>query len=486
MTSHFGFDIINPKNIIVLKGTAFIQKTLRKGKRKMKITANFDNITGKIKPMHAVGQPPLYGFDSGMFHYITEANIPYSRLHDMGGHHGRNLYVDIPNLFRDFDADETKEENYDFTFTDVLLEDMFKAGMEPFFRLGVTIENAYNIKAYRIYPPKDFAKWARICEHVIRHYNEGWANGYKYGIKYWEIWNEPEGEANDAGGAMWLGTKAQFMEFYEVASKHLKSCFGDSIMVGGPAAIGFGINAYKRDTDLCGIRPKDGIYPDNHDWWLDYIHDFLAYCRDHKCPLDFFSWHSYWPLENTLEHADHCQKLLDKYGFGSIEHILNEWNTCEHKREDHDSGIPSSKTLAMMLGMQKKTTAMLCFYDARCGIGNYSGMFNPDTKLPRKNYYAFRTFGRMYKYQNEVETFSDDKDVYVGGATDGRRAVLAISNPSDRQLVCELDLCGVDAVDVDILTTDANTLYTDCGRKIVDGKITLAPWSCTEIRFDKI
>ena len=140
----------------------------------------------------------------------------------------------------------------------------------------------------------------------------------------------------------------------------------------------------------------------------------------------------------------------------------------------------------MMLGMQKKTTAMLCFYDARCGIGNYSGMFNPDTKLPRKNYYAFRTFGRMYKYQNEVETFSDDKDVYVGGATDGRRAVLAISNPSDRQLVCELDLCGVDAVDVDILTTDANTLYTDCGRKIVDGKITLAPWSCTEIRFDKI
>ena len=191
MTSHFGFDIINPENIIVLKGTAFIQKTLRKGKRKMKITANFDNITGKIKPMHAVGQPPLYSFDSGMFHYITEANIPYSRLHDMGGAYGRNLYVDIPNLFRDFDADETKEENYDFTFTDVLLEDMFKAGMEPFFRLGVTIENAYNIKAYRIYPPKDFAKWARICEHVIRHYNEGWANGYKYGIKYWEIWNEP-------------------------------------------------------------------------------------------------------------------------------------------------------------------------------------------------------------------------------------------------------------------------------------------------------
>ncbi len=452
----------------------------------MKITANFNNITGKIKPMHAVGQPPMLGYaNDDMFHYLTEANIPYSRLHDMGGYHGRNLYVDIPNLFRDFDADETNPDNYDFTFTDKLLEIMFKAGLEPFFRLGVTIENPYEIKAYRIYPPKDFAKWARICEHVIRHYNEGWANGYKFGIKYWEIWNEPEGEANDAGGAMWLGTKQQYFEFYETASKHLKKCFGDSIMIGGPAAIGFGREAYKNDTDLCGIRPEGGVYDDNQEWWLDYIHDFLAYCRDNGCPLDFFSWHSYWPLENTLEHADHCQKLLDKYGFGSIEHILNEWNTCEHKRENHDSGIPCSKTLSMMLGMQKKTTAMLCFYDARCGIGNYSGMFNPDTRLPRKNYYAFRTFGRMYTYGNEVETTCDDSGIYVGGATNGKKAILAISNPSDRELTCELSLCGVDTADVDIIITDDNFQYLDSGRKIVDGKITLSPWSCTEIRFDK-
>ena len=26
-------------------------------------------------------------------------------------------------------------------------------------------------------PPKDYAKWARICEHVVRHYNEGWGWG---------------------------------------------------------------------------------------------------------------------------------------------------------------------------------------------------------------------------------------------------------------------------------------------------------------------
>ena len=447
----------------------------------MKITANFNNITGKIKPMHAVGQPPMISNTFGLFHFLTEASIPYSRLHDVAGWYGGNLYVDIPNLFRDFDADETKEENYDFTLTDMLLEKLCEHGVKPFYRLGVTIENLYQIKSYRIDPPSDFAKWARICEHVIRHYNEGWANGYHYGIEYWEIWNEPEGEVNDIGGAMWSGTKAQYLELYQVASKHLKACFGDKIKVGGPAAIGF--MSYKKDTDLCGIRPENGIYASNHDWWLDYIHDFLAYCRDNSCPLDFFSWHSYWPLENTLEHADHCQKLLDKYGFGNVEHILNEWNTCEHKIEDHNSGIPSSKSLAMMLGMQKKTTAMLCFYDARCGVSIYSGMFNPDTRLPRKNYYAFRTFGRMYDYKNEVETASDDSAVYVGGATDGKKAVLAIANPSERELECELCLSGVDTSDVDIVVTDGDFTYLDTGRRIVDGKIKLSAWSCTEIRL---
>ena len=79
-----------------------------------------------------------------------------------------------------------------FAFTDAYLKPLVEAGCKIFYRLGVTIENNWKIKAYNIYPPKDFAKWARICEHVVRHYNEGWAHGFKWGIEYWEIWNEPE------------------------------------------------------------------------------------------------------------------------------------------------------------------------------------------------------------------------------------------------------------------------------------------------------
>ena len=128
-----------------------------------RITVDFSDIKGPVKPVNGVGQPPMLGFsDDSLFHYLTEAGVPFSRLHDTGGAFGKNLYVDIPNLFRDFDADENDPSSYDFLFTDELMGSLDKAGVRPYFRLGVTIENAAARKAYRVFPPKDFAKWARI------------------------------------------------------------------------------------------------------------------------------------------------------------------------------------------------------------------------------------------------------------------------------------------------------------------------------------
>ena len=104
------------------------------------IQIHTDKTVGKIKPMHAGGQPPLGGNGfNGFFHYLTEAGIPYSRLHDVGGAYARNNFVDIPNLFRNFDADENDPNNYDFTFTDFLIRSLVEAGVEPYFRLGITI-----------------------------------------------------------------------------------------------------------------------------------------------------------------------------------------------------------------------------------------------------------------------------------------------------------------------------------------------------------
>ena len=78
--------------------------------------------------MHGVGQPPFAGVDFSMFKYLKDAGVPYSRLHDVGGIYGGFRWVDIPNLFRDFSADENDENSYDFTYTDLLITALVENG----------------------------------------------------------------------------------------------------------------------------------------------------------------------------------------------------------------------------------------------------------------------------------------------------------------------------------------------------------------------
>ena len=106
---------------------------------------DFGAICGKVKPVNGVGQPPMIGMpaEAPLFHYLGEAGIPYSRIHDVGGVYGQCRYVDIPNIFKDFSADENDPKNYSFEFTDILMKRLAEQGVEPIYRLGVTIENTW-------------------------------------------------------------------------------------------------------------------------------------------------------------------------------------------------------------------------------------------------------------------------------------------------------------------------------------------------------
>lgn len=165
------------------------------------------------------------------------------------------------NFFSNFDADENAEESYDFAFTDVFLKKLVSFGVKPFFRLGVSIENYQAIKAYYIYPPKDFLKWARICEHIIRHYNEGWANGFYFGIEYWEIWNEQDNFPDICDKQQWKGTAEQFYEFYTTAANYLKTAF-PHLKIGGYASCGFYAVLEKNSDPTAKVSDRTGYFID--------------------------------------------------------------------------------------------------------------------------------------------------------------------------------------------------------------------------------
>jgi len=459
----------------------------------MKIKVDFDKVVGVMKPMHGVGQPPMFQLNGSMLHYLTEAGIPYSRLHDVQGVMGANLYVDIPNLFRDFDADENDPASYDFAFTDSFLSQLIEHKVEPFYRLGVTIENYRQVKSYRIFPPKDFAKWARICEHVIRHYNEGWADGFHHNIQYWEIWNEPDGNyfgTWNPGSAMWKGTPQQFFEFYEIAAKHLKKCFGDSIKVGGYASNGFReYETYDPDCDYSKITSDNRICGFHR-----FAHEFLAYAREHNAPLEFFSWHSYASVQETLKSALYCRRLLEKYGYADVPDFLNEWNTC-HDAKGRATDYAAAQVFGMMLTMQAKAkTWMLNYYDARCAASQYAGMFNPETHEPFLAYFPFKLFNDAYVLKNQVEAVAlAEPDVEADAnaadsivacaAANGGKKVLLVANMGEFPVETAFDICGANTEDAEVIMTNCEYRNTITGKHIENGKLEIPQYTCLELRF---
>ncbi len=359
---------------------------------------------GPIRRMNAVNNGPAVkkpGGDQvrGNFDEYKAARIPFARTHDSvncvpGGAHT----CDINAIFRDFDADENDPANYDFVFTDHYLDNMRRAGTQVFFRLGQTIE--HGPKKYGVLPPKDFAKWARICEHVIRHYNEGWGWGAdnawttkniqwtnQFDIRYWEIWNEPDLDPSDGepprNPRCWGGTVEEFFRFYETVAKHLKAAFPD-LKIGGPALAG------------------------NTAW----AERFLAHCRDHEVPLDFFSWHVYAIEPSRITgRCDVFRALLDKYGFTKTESILNEWNYVKGWTDEWvyslevESGRFNQKCaafiMATMIDCQSKPLDMLMFYDARVTT-NMNSLFNQTTLWPMKGYYPFRAWSKLVDRGTQV------------------------------------------------------------------------------------
>ena len=98
----------------------------------MKLTLDTEKVVGTIRPLHGLCNAPIVSNGDSLMHYLKEAGIPYSRLHDMGGGFGGYLYVDVPNILRDENADPEDENSYDFAFTDHLLKILIDYGWNLF------------------------------------------------------------------------------------------------------------------------------------------------------------------------------------------------------------------------------------------------------------------------------------------------------------------------------------------------------------------
>ncbi len=377
------------------------------------ITIDLLKRDGKIKPMNAVNNgptSPTVRKTYTSFDAYKAAHIPFARNHDASfftGYGGEHT-VDVHRIFKNFDADENDPASYIFEPTDEYLKTTLDAGTKIFYRLGASIEHGYK---YGTRVPKDFAKWARICEHIIRHYNEGWDNGFHYGIEYWEIWNEPDCRNADGSNPCWQGTSEQFIEFYTVAAKYLKSCFPE-LKIGGPA--------FTSPWDS-GSGEKER---------------FLDAIVKNNTPFDFYSFHWYGrKIENIIETFNKGREELDKRGLSDVPVILNEWNYVSGWMGDEwNYTIKTEKNLkgaafvsGVMCAGQANPVDMLMYYDARPCVMN--GMFKNETYECLKPYYAFVMFDALAQLGTYVP--AEYGDIYGCTATDEKDYAVMLTYYND-------------------------------------------------------
>ncbi len=385
------------------------------------IRVDFAKTLGKVKPMHSVNNGPVYKFAAdqritNIDHYKA-AGIPFARTHDasFNATYGGEHIVDVNMIFTDWSKDACDPASYDFTLTDEYLRVIEAGGAKVYYRLGSKIEHWS--KKYNTLPPVDFHKWAVVCEHIIRHYTEGWADGYNMDIEYWEIWNEPDLDADDSEHKRcWGGTAKQFYELYCIAHRHLKSCF-PHLKIGGPAC--------------------SGIAGDRKGKWVE---DFFTVLNQNGIKPDFFSWHVYGAtVEKIQQMIRHARELLDKHGFTETESILNEWNYVKGWRDEEwiyslkmEKSLKGSAFIASTMCMSLyEPLDNLMFYDARpCGMNS---MFCTDFVFERlKGYYPFYMFNQLYKLDNAVGTECESDDVWAAAATgDEQNVMVSYFNDDD-------------------------------------------------------
>ena len=264
------------------------------------VTVDASKPVGVIRSLQGVSGTPLPGDSShpDLTAQFQQLGVNIVRTHDVDCNGTSDIDGLGPNrIFPNSSADPNDPSSYNFGPTDRAILSSVRSGAQVEYSVGHSDLTCGGV-GFNNTPPPDPALYALVVRHVAEHYNDGWDNGYRLHIRYWEIWNEPD------LFPFWAGTSSQFYTLYADTARALKSLH-PWMEVGGPALT--------TNNDLTGYRES-----------------FLAYVRANRVPLDFYSIHHYADFtEDPLDFvrlAKAYRQLLDGYGFTRSAIQLTEWN----------------------------------------------------------------------------------------------------------------------------------------------------------------
>ena len=371
------------------------------------VAVNFDSEVRPLRPeLHSSGfGPRITSCKADAIETLKTMGFKAARTHDWAHVNQAERVCDWVHMFPLQHLDAKDPKNYYFDATDHLLRrTREEAGLEVFFRLGASIEHSGDVH-FNALIPEDLDKAVEVFAGTIRHYNRGWGNGHKWGIKYWEIWNESDGANmwcyNGPDATNDVKRNAAYLRLFTESLRRLKGEFPE-IKVGGPAC-----------------------------WFLDetYLRMLLDGCKAAGVRPDFISWHNYEnDVDKVIGDVDRARRLCDEYGLTDCELIINEWHyigdygwkgmhdkSPEMRKAKWGSpcgqvGIESScYNLALLSRFQTSALDQAYFYGCKpSGLYGYCSETGEKWKL----YYGLCIFGDFLKsYGTICASQSDDRTV---------------------------------------------------------------------------
>jgi len=411
-------------------------------------TVNFSSTLEKIKDLGGVNGGPEVLPPRGETYGGTavkgykDGGVSMIRTHDVSG----LQYFEYANTFwvnkKINDAyNPTLESSYSWTTADQKIDSIVTPGFVPYFRIGVGFDDAHDVYSAAPYDPDriNFTKFAEVCKRTVMHFNKDWptGKGKSLGIKYWEVWNEPDGgfwrdSINSNAGQP--GDSVAFARMYKTVYDSMKSV-DSTIKVGGPGVLSGSILT-KRE-------------------WLK---TFLDECRKNKAQLDFFSWHLYAALNPyaIAIQGEYVRNLLHSYGFDSTESHVSEhnirlgnvdasslkplMNTAKH------GAFTASSMISAQLGKIDKI-----LYFRGTSFMNLFGKDTLDAANPTLSGQGFKAFTELTRFapQRIVADTSEFITTEASSQTDTTN-IMVLAGRSDDQKSCY------------VLISNYNSKYTTC------------------------
>ena len=393
---------------------------------KRTVNIDFSKKTGKLKPVNCLNNGPLFGIDLDFdfTDQYREMRPPFVRLSGIEAPYQSSRFLDIHCIFPDMNLDERFEASYNFAPTDKYIAAVRECGADIFLRLGESRE-PYEVKNHTR-PPRDYGKIARICEKIIAHYNKGWANGFKYNVKYIEI----SCDVDTASG--WCGTHTEYYEYYSAVANHLKEVY-PKLKVGAYSSGGFfSLNHYDG-------TPEEKSYVDFLDGFLEYV------TRTSPAPLDFFSWKCYAesPEEISL-HANYAKSYLGQYGLRKTQSIITEFNLRGTEKGAYlERQYPAALARAMIIA--QKSNVDMMFYSHLSPNSRFNALYSLDERRDKHLYSAYhvmKAFGALGELGNVAESTEDYRTEIYSLATLGEEKGAFVFSTADYSGVVEINLGG--------------------------------------------